>query len=69
MNKHNHDSNGGDFAEGAETLPRNKHVGSFAEGEETLPHEHVGTFVEGEETLPPDDRIGTFSDREDAESC
>jgi hypothetical protein len=53
MNKHNHDSNGGDFAEGAETLPRN---------------EHVGSFVEGEETLPPDDRIGTFGDREDAES-
>ena len=68
MNKHNHDSNGGDFAEGTETLPRNEHVGSFAEGEATLPHEHVGTFVEGEETLPPDDRTGTFGDREDAES-
>jgi PAS domain S-box-containing protein len=32
MNKHNHNCNGGDFAEGAETLPRNEHVGSFAEG-------------------------------------
>ncbi len=32
MNKHNHNSNGGDLAEGAETLPRNEHVGSFVEG-------------------------------------
>ena len=32
MNKHNHDSNCGDFAEGAETLPRNEHVGTFVEG-------------------------------------
>jgi PAS domain-containing protein len=32
MNEHNHNSNGGDFAEEAETLPRNEHVGSFAEG-------------------------------------
>jgi hypothetical protein len=68
MNEHNHGLIGGDFAEGAETLPRNEHVASFAEGEETLPHEHLATFAEGEETLPPDDRIGTFGDREDAES-
>jgi PAS domain S-box-containing protein len=32
MNKHNHNSNGGDFAEEVETLPRHEHVGSFAEG-------------------------------------
>jgi hypothetical protein len=69
MNKHNHDSNGGDVAEGAGTLPRDEHVVSFAEGEETRPHEHVGTFVEGEETLAPDDRIRAFGDREGTESC
>ena len=37
---------GGDFAEGEETLPRDEHVGSFAEGEETEPRdEHVGSFA------------------------
>jgi hypothetical protein len=65
MNTHDHDPNGGDFAEDAETLARDEHVGSFAKGEETLPHAHVGTFVEGEKMLPSDDRTGTFGDRKD----
>ena len=48
---------GGDFAKGEETLPRDEHVGSFAEGEEKEPRdEHVGSFAEGEETEPEDDR-------------
>jgi hypothetical protein len=57
---------GGDFAEGEETLPRDDQVGSFAEGEETQPRdEHVGSFAEGEETLPEDESIGSFADTDE----
>ena len=59
---------GGDFAEGEETLPRNTHKGSFAEGEETLPRdEHVGSFAEGEETQPRTTRKGSFADSTEEE--
>src|SRR3954452_14027064 len=68
MEHHEHRPEGGDFAEGAETQPREDHVGSFAEGEETRPreeHEHEGSFAEGEETLPEDERKGSFSDTDE----
>jgi DNA-binding NarL/FixJ family response regulator len=65
MENHRNVRNGGDFAAGEETLPKDEHVGSFAAGEETLPQdEHAGSFAAGEETLPEDDRIGTFADHE-----
>ena len=41
---------GGDFAEGQETMPRDEHVGSFAEGDETLPEsDRIGTFADTDE--------------------
>jgi hypothetical protein len=41
---------GGDLAEGEETLPRDEHVGSFAEGEETRPEDdRIGSFAETDE--------------------
>ena len=37
--------------------------GNFAEGEETLPRDkQIGSFGEGDATLPADDRAGTFAD-------
>jgi hypothetical protein len=50
MEKRRDQAEGGDFAEGEETLPRDEHRGSFAEGEETLPE---------------DDRTGSFADTDE----